>query len=122
VSDQNDVRRVAGALPGAVEQGDGWRVGGRLFVWTYPERVHPKKPRVPNPEVLCVRVADEGEKRALLATDPEKFFTTPHYDGYPIVLVRLPAVGATELADLVLDAWRVRAPAVAVAAYDAAHA
>jgi hypothetical protein len=68
MSDQADVRRIALSLPGAVAEGLGYRVNGKQFVWTYPEKVHPKKPRVPNPEVLCVRVADySGERRARAA-------------------------------------------------------
>jgi hypothetical protein len=60
--------------------------------------------------VLVLRVADEGEKDFLLRAEPEKFFTIPHYDGYPSVLVRLEAVDRDELAELLADAWRVRAP------------
>ncbi len=56
-----------------------------------------------------VRVADEGDKRALISRRPEAFFTTPHYDGYAAVLVRLPEVASDLLAELVTDAWRLRA-------------
>jgi len=56
-----------------------------------------------------VRVADEGEKRALVSSQPDIFFTTPHYDGYAAVLVRLPEVAPDLLAELVTDAWRLRA-------------
>lgn len=59
--------------------------------------------------VLMVRVADEGEKRALVSSQPDVFFTTPHYDGYAAVLVRLPEVAPDLLAELVTDAWRLRA-------------
>jgi hypothetical protein len=97
------------ALPGVTEDETGYRVGGKLFAWNWPERVDPKKPRVPNPDVLCVRVAGEGEKQALLASDPRKFFTTDHYDGYPTVLVRLAEVAPDELAELITDSWRCRA-------------
>ena len=59
---------------------------------------------------LVVFVGDLDEKEALLASDSEKFFTTPHYDGYPIVLVHLPAVDVDELTELICDAWRAKAP------------
>jgi hypothetical protein len=61
--------------------------------------------------VLAVRVASLAEKEEPLAADPEKFFTEPHYNGFPAVLVRLPAIDAGELAELITDAWRCRAPA-----------
>lgn len=108
MSDQDDVRRIALSLPGAVEEKTGYRVNGRLFVWTYPERVAPKKPRVPNPAVLAVLVGGEDEKQALLNSDPVKFFTVEHYDGYPTVLVRLVEVDAVELRELITEAWRIR--------------
>ena len=59
---------------------------------------------------LVVFVADLGEKEALLAAEPHKFFTTPHYDGHPTVLVHLPAVEADELTELITESWRLRAP------------
>ena len=90
------------------------------FAWVWQERVEPKKPRVPNPKVLAVRVADEGEKQMLIASDGEKFFTEPHYNGFPAVLVRLPAVRAAELRELLTDAWRTQAPRALVQEFDAA--
>ncbi len=83
----------------------------RGFAWAWNERIEPKKPRVPNPEVLAMRVASVAEKEELLASDPEKFFTEPHYNGFPAVLVRLPAIDGGELAELITDAWRCQAPA-----------
>jgi hypothetical protein len=77
-------------------------------VWK--ERIQPKKARVPNPEVLAIRVADLDEKAALLAMDAEKFFTEPHYNGYPAVLVRLAAVDTALLEELIVSAWRCSAP------------
>ena len=65
---------------------------------------------MPNQEVLAVRVASLAEKEELLAADPEKFFTEPHYNGFPAVLVRLPAIDAGELGELITDAWRCQAP------------
>jgi hypothetical protein len=113
---QDDVRRVALSLPQTSEATDHFGFGvlnkGKLrgFAWAWNERIEPKGPRVPNPEVLAVRVASQTEKEELLAADPEKFFTEPHYNGFPAVLVRLPAIDAAELAELITDAWRCQAP------------
>ena len=93
---QEDVRRIALSLPQTSEAADHFGFGvfskGKLrgFAWAWNERIEPKKARVPNPEVLAVRVASLPEKEELLAADPEKFFTEPHYNGFPAVLVRLP--------------------------------
>jgi hypothetical protein len=62
-------------------------------------------------DVLAIRVTDMGEREALLQGQPETFFTTPHYDGYPYVLVRLASVDPVELRELVEEAWRLKAPA-----------
>ncbi len=72
-----------------------------------------------DPDALVIHVADMGEKEALLQGDPDTFFTTAHYDGYPFVLVNLDRVDPTELAELVEEAWRQRAPKRAIKAYDA---
>lgn len=85
------------------------------FAWAWNERIEPKKPRVPNQEVLVVRVASLAEKEELLAADPDKFFTEPHYNGFPAVLVRLPSIDARELAELITDAWRCQAPSALAA-------
>jgi hypothetical protein len=74
-----------------------------------------------NPDALVLRVLDLADAEALLKGQPEVFFSTPHYDGWPYVLVRLDAVDPTELAELIEDAWRLRAGKRAIAAYDAAH-
>jgi hypothetical protein len=74
------------------------------------ERVAPRKARVPQPKVIALRVANLFDKDFLLALDPEKFFTEPHYNGFPAVLVRLPAVTARELRPLITEAWRCQAP------------
>jgi len=71
-----------------------------------------------DPDALVLRVADMGEREALLQGQPDAFFTTPHYDGYPAVLVRLPAVDPVELAELVEEAWRIRAPKRLLKEYD----
>ncbi|HXN75828.1 MAG TPA: hypothetical protein VN876_04275 [Gemmatimonadaceae bacterium] len=114
---QADVRRIALSLPNAEEAADRFAFSvtnkGKLkgFVWVWMERVVPKKPRVPNPGVIAVRVANEGQKNALLSADGKKFFTEPHYDGFPAVLVRLDAVTVKDLKVLIAEAWRCQAPA-----------
>ena len=72
-----------------------------------------------DPDALVLRVIDLGEREALLQGQPDAFFSTPHYDGYPYVLVRLEAVDPVELAELIEDAWRIQAPKRLVKAYDA---
>ena len=86
------------------------------------ERVQPKKPRVPRADVVAVRVANEFEKQALLAADKEKFFTEPHYNGFPAVLVRLPLINLDELEELITDAWRCQAPRALVDALERGEA
>ena len=116
MADQEDVRRIALSLPATSEAGDhfGFSVlnkgKAKGFVWVWAERIDPKKPRVPNPEVVAVRVASRFDKEALLAADEQKFFTEPHYNGFPAVLVRLPAIDVGELEELIIDAWRCQAP------------
>jgi hypothetical protein len=116
MADQADVRRIALSLPEVVEGDDHFafsvlnRGKQKGIAWVWMERVHPRKARVPQPDVLAVRVADEGEKESLLASDPDKFFTEPHYNGFPAVLVRLAAVDEDELRELLTDAWRCQAP------------
>ena len=74
-----------------------------------------------DPDALVLRVVDLGEREALLQGQPGAFFTTPHYDGYPYVLVRLDAVDPAQLEELVEDAWRIRAPKSLVQEHDAAE-
>jgi hypothetical protein len=113
---QADVRRIALVLPGAEESRTDFAFSvlnkgkAKGFAWVWKERVNPKKPRVPNPDVLAVRVANLGQKDALLAADSKKFFTEPHYAGFPAVLVRLAAVTAADLKILLGEAWRCQAP------------
>jgi hypothetical protein len=71
-----------------------------------------------DPDALVIRVTDLGEREALLQGQPDAFFSTPHYDGHPYVLVRLEAVDPTELAELIEEAWRIRAPKRLVAEHD----
>jgi hypothetical protein len=116
VADQADVRRIAMALPETVEAEDGFAFSvlnkGRLkgIVWAWMERVEPRKPRVPRSDVVAVRVASQADKQLLLDANPEAFFTEPHYNGFPAVLVRLEAIGPDELKELITDAWRCQAP------------
>jgi hypothetical protein len=72
-----------------------------------------------DPDALVMRVIDLSDREALLKGQPDVYFSTPHYEGYPYVLVRLEAVDPTELAELIEDAWRIRAPKGVVAAFDA---
>ena len=112
MADDEDVRRLALALPHVEEidsDGFDFRVSGRGFVWSYPER-RPGEPRVIRADIAVLYVGDEAEKQALLLGEPERFFTTPAYEGFPLVMLRLATVGVERLAELVTDAWRMRAP------------
>jgi hypothetical protein len=84
-------------------------VGGKGFVWSYPERT-PGKPRTIRTDIAVLYVGDEAEKQALLLGEPRLFFTAPGYDGWPLVMLRLAEVDSGRLAELVTDAWRMRAP------------
>lgn len=109
MADAHEVRRVALALEGVEEiESDGFdfRVGGKGFVWSYPERV-PGRRRVIRSDIAVLYVGDEAEKQALLLGEPELFFATPSYDGLPLLMVWLDQVGAERLAELVTDAWRM---------------
>lgn len=113
MADEHDVRRLALGLPGVEEidcEGFDFRVGGRGFVWSYPERSR-GRPRVLRTDIAVLFVGDEAERQALLLGEPDLFFSTPEYDGWPLVLLRLAAVDAGRLAELITDAWRMRAPA-----------
>ena len=112
MAEADDVRRIALGLPHVEEidsDGFDFRVGGRGFVWSYPERV-PGQGRVIRDDIAVLYVGDEAEKQALLLGEPELFFTTPGYDGLPLVMLRMAEVDAGRLAELVTDAWRMRAP------------
>jgi hypothetical protein len=109
VSTLAHVRKIALKLEGAVVDEAprfGVRVNDRPFLWTWRERVQPKKPRVFNEKVLAMRTADLDEKEALLSLSEEKFFTEPHYNGYPAVLIRLEKVRVPELRALLTEAHR----------------
>jgi len=113
---QADVRRIALSLPGTEEAPNHFAFSllhkgkPKGYLWVWMERVTPKKPRVPQPKVLAVRVASLDDKEFLLGLDPEKFFTEPHYNGFPAVLVRLPAVTVRELRPIITEAWRCMVP------------
>ena len=112
MSDADDVRRLALALPHVVEvpsAGFDFRVGDRGFVWSWPER-RPGQRRVIRTDVAVLYVGDEEEKRALLLGEPDLFFTAPGYENLPLVMLRLPEVDPERLRELVTDAWRMRAP------------
>ncbi|HUC56417.1 MAG TPA: MmcQ/YjbR family DNA-binding protein [Streptosporangiaceae bacterium] len=112
MADEDDVRRIALSLAGVEEidcDGFDFRVGGRGFVWSYPERA-PGRSRVIRTDVAVLYVGDEAEKQALLLGEPGVFFTAPGYEGWPLVMLRLDAVDAGRLEELVTDAWRMRSP------------
>src|SRR3979409_2331564 len=122
MADADDVRRLALALPHVVEidsDGFDFRVADKGFVWSYPER-KPGKPRLIRTDIAVLFVGDEAEKQALLLGEPDVFFTTPGYDGLPLVMLRLPEVEVERLRELVTDAWRMRAPDALVSALDEA--
>jgi hypothetical protein len=112
MADAQDVRRLAAALPGVVEidsEGFDFRVGGKGFIWSYPER-RPGRGRLIRTDIAVLYVGDEAEKQALVLGEPDLFFSTPAYEGLPLVMVRLALVDFDRLAELVVDAWRMRAP------------
>src|ERR1700729_3947876 len=120
MADADDVRRLALALPGVEEidsDGFDFRAYGRGFVWSYPER-EPGQPRVIRIDIAVLYVGDEAEKQALLLGEPRLFFTAPGYDGWPLVMLRLAEVGTARLAELITDAWRMRAPSAIAAELD----
>jgi hypothetical protein len=113
----DDVASVVGELQLTAERSPHeWRVGKKLIAWERPLRksdydaltalgVEP-----PQGDILGVRVADEGVKFALIADEPELYFTTPHFDGYPAVLVKLAAIDERGLRELIVEAWLTQAP------------
>jgi hypothetical protein len=117
VATWNDVRRIALALPGTAEQSSrgipAWRVKDKGFIWERPLRradVEALGPAAPDGPILAARVADLGVKQALLTDDPDVYFTTPHFNGYPAILVRLDLIAVAELGELIVEAWLARAP------------
>jgi hypothetical protein len=124
VATWDDVRRLALAMPEAsevVSRGNAqWRVKDKLFVWERPLRrsdLAALGAAAPEGPILGARVEHLMAKEAMLAGDPELFFTTPHFDGYPAVLVRLDRIGLEDLDEVVVEAWLARAPKRLVEAY-----
>jgi hypothetical protein len=110
MADVHDVRRLALALRSVVEiesHGFDFRVDGKGFVWSYPER-RVGQPRRLRTDIAVLFVGDEAEKQALLLGEPDLFFTAPGYDGWSVVMLRLEKVDVERLSELVTDAWRMR--------------
>ena len=113
----DDVAGVVGELQLTAEPSPHeWRVGKKLIAWERPLRssdrdaLSARGVEPPQGDILAVRVADEGVKFALIADEPDLYFTTPHFDGYPAVLVRLAAIDERGLRELIVEAWLTQAP------------
>ena len=124
----DDVRRIALALPETSEGTSfgnaSWRVRDKLFVWERPLRAADLRAlgdAAPASPILGARVEHVGAKEALLADDPGVYFTTPHFDGYPAILVRLEEIGIDELEEVIVEAWLARAPKRLAKEYADAH-
>ena len=121
----DDVARICLALPGTTEAlsrgSRHWKVADKLFVWERPLRrrdLDELGDDAPSGPVLGARVPDEGAKQALIAAEPDVYFTTAHFDGYPAVLARLEALDEAGLTELAGEAWACRAPRRLVAERD----
>lgn len=113
----DDVARIVGELPLTSEQSPrDWRVGKKLLAWERPLRPSDREALAasgvepPEGDIMAVRVSDEGVKFALIADEPSIYFTTPHFDGYPAVLVRLAEIEVRGLEELITEAWLTQAP------------
>ena len=113
----DDVQTLALRLPQTSESSTrgnrSWQVADKLFVWERPLRksdVAALGTTAPDGPILGVRVEHLVAKEALLASDPEVYFTIPHFDGYPAVLVQLEKISVQELDEVIVDAWLSRAP------------
>jgi hypothetical protein len=120
----DDVQRIAMAMPEASERVSRdmrqWRVKDKLFVWERPLRrsdLAALGDSAPDGPILGARVEHLVAKEALLANDQGFFFTTPHFDGYPAILVQLDRIGLDDLREVIVEAWLARAPARLVKAY-----
>jgi hypothetical protein len=120
----DDVRRLALALPETSEQVSRglrqWRVRDKGFVWERPLRradLEALGEQAPEGPILGAHVEHLGAKEALLASEPDVCFTTPHFDGYPAVLVRLERAAVEQLEELITEAWLARAPKRLAQAY-----
>jgi hypothetical protein len=107
MADASDARRIAATLAGvsddSTESSLTFALAGKGIAWSWKERVHPKKPRRPRLDVLAVRCVGEF-KETILESDPEVYFTEPHYNGFPAVLVRLDKVSVEELREILESA------------------
>ena len=128
MAEWHDVRRIALALPDTSERSSrgraSWRVRDKLFVWERPLRPGDLKALgddAPTGPILGARVEHLFAKEALLADDPGVFFTTPHFDGYAAVLVRLDKVTVANLEEVIVEAWLCRAPKRVADAYMASR-
>jgi hypothetical protein len=114
VASWEDVARVVASLPETTEAAPrNWRVRKKLIAWERPLRKADYQAlgaAAPDGDILGARVADEGVKFALIADDPGVYFTTPHFDGYPAVLVRLAEISVPDLTELITEAWLAQAP------------
>jgi hypothetical protein len=124
VASWDDVRTIALTLPETSESTmhgtPSWRVKDKSLAWDRPLRrsdLEALGPDAPDGPILAVRVADIGVKEALIADDPHVYFTTPHFTGYPAILVRLDRIEVAELHELLVEAWLVRAPKRVAQAY-----
>ncbi|OBI11220.1 MULTISPECIES: hypothetical protein [unclassified Mycobacterium] len=113
----NDVARIVGELALTSEPSPHeWRVGKKLLAWERPLRPSDREALAdsgvepPEGDILGVRVSDEGVKFALIADEPRVYFTTPHFDGYPAVLLRLDEIAPRDLAEVITEAWLTQAP------------
>lgn len=119
----DDVARVCLALPGTAEATSSrgrrrWLVRGKTFVRDRPLHLRDLAElgdAAPTGPVLVAYVPDEGAKAALIAAEPDVYFTTAHFDGHPIVQCRMEALDEQSLTELAADAWAARAPAGLVA-------
>ncbi len=123
-----DVRRIALALPETSERPQwgnaSWRVRDKPFVWERPLRpadLRALGDAAPEGPILGARVEHLIAKEALIADDPEVYFTTPHFDGYPAILVRLDRIALDQLAELIVEAWLRQAPKRLAAEYEKTH-
>jgi hypothetical protein len=117
VATWDDVARIVGELALTSEPSPHeWRVGKKLLAWERPLRPSDRKALAhsgaepPEGDIIGVRVSDEGVKFALIADEPGVYFTTPHFDGYPAVLVRLEEIAVRDLAEVITEAWLTQAP------------
>ena len=120
----DDVQRLALGMPEATERVSRdmrqWCVKDKLFVWERPLRktdLRALGDAAPEGPILGARVEHLGAKEALLQGDEGVFFTTPHFDGYPAILLKLEPAPLDLLEEIVVEAWLARAPKRLVKAY-----